>query len=100
MVRPEKPDYLIGTDVDDSALKVARRNAELAGVAESVHFQRQGEKDLTASRNYGKLITNPPYGERLGEDAQLQQLYREQAQVKKELDTWSFYILTAYPHLD
>jgi putative N6-adenine-specific DNA methylase len=100
LVRPEKPDYLIGTDIDDSALKVARRNAELAGVADSIHFQRQEVKDLTTSKKYGKLITNPPYGERLGEDAQIQQLYRELAQVKKDLDTWSFYILTAYPHLE
>ena len=83
LVRPEKPDYLIGTDIDDSALKVARRNAELAGVADSIHFQRQEVKDLTTSKKYGKLITNPPYGERLGEDAQIQQLYRELAQVKK-----------------
>jgi len=100
LVRAEKPDYLIGTDIDDSALKVARRNAELAGVADSIHFQRQEVKDLTTSRKYGKLITNPPYGERLGVDAQIQQLYRELAQVKKDLDTWSFYILTAYPHLE
>ena len=100
LVRPEKPDYLIGTDIDDSALKVARRNAELAGVADSIHFQRQEVKDLTTSKKYGKLITNPPYGERLGEDAQIQQLYRELAQVKKDLDTWSFYILTAYPYLE
>jgi len=100
LVRAEKPDYLIGTDIDDSALKVARRNAELAGVADSIHFQRQEVKDLTTSKKYGKLITNPPYGERLGEDAQIQQLYRELAQVKKDLDTWSFYILTAYPHLE
>jgi putative N6-adenine-specific DNA methylase len=57
-------------------------------------------KDLTTSKKYGKVITNPPYGERLGEDDQIRKLYRELAQIKKDLDTWSFYILTAYPHLE
>lgn len=99
-INPEKPEYLIGTDVDDNALKIARHNAELAGVAGSIHFQRQEVKDLTTSKKYGKVITNPPYGERLGEDDQIRKLYRELAQIKKDLDTWSFYILTAYPHLE
>ena len=41
-----------------------------------------------------------PYGERFGEKDEVDQLYRELAQVKKSLDTWSFYILTSYPHLE
>lgn len=100
LINPEKPDYLIGYDLDDQALKIARHNAELAGVGDSIHFQRQEVKDLTTSKKYGKLITNPPYGERLGDDKEIRQLYRELADVKKKLDTWSFYILTAYPHLE
>lgn len=100
LISPEKPHYLVGYDVDDNALKIARLNAELAGVAGSIHFQRQEVKDLTTSKKYGKLITNPPYGERLGEDRQVRQLYRELARVKRSLDTWSFYILTAYPYLE
>lgn len=100
LIKHEKPDYLIGYDIDDNALKIARHNAEAAGVADSIHFQRQEVKDLTTSKKYGKLITNPPYGERLGESAQVHQLYRELAEVKRSLDTWSFYILTAYPRLE
>ncbi|NMB01354.1 MAG: class I SAM-dependent RNA methyltransferase, partial [Firmicutes bacterium] len=100
LINPEEPDYLIGYDIDDNALKIARHNAETAGVADSIHFQRQEVKDLTTSKKYGKLITNPPYGERLGESSQVHQLYRELAQIKKSLDTWSFYILTAYPQLE
>jgi len=100
LINPAKPDYLIGTDIDDSVLKTARRNAELAGVGGSIHFQRQEVKDISTSKKYGKLVCNPPYGERLGETSEVSKLYRELAQAKKKLDTWSFYILTAYPHLE
>lgn len=100
LIKSEKPDYLIGYDIDDRALSIARHNAEAAGVADSIHFQRQEIKDLTTSKKYGKLVTNPPYGERLGEDDQIRQLYQELAKVKKNLDTWSFYVLTAYPPLE
>ncbi len=100
LIKPEQPDYLIGTDIDEAALKIARHNAEAAGVADSIHFQRLEVKDLTTSKKYGKVVTNPPYGERFGEEAEIKQLYRELAQVKKSLDTWSFYVLTSYPQLE
>ena len=100
LIKAEKPDYLVGTDIDEGALRIARHNAEAAGVAGSIHFQRQEIKDLTTSKKYGKLVTNPPYGERFGEKDEVDQLYRELAQVKKSLDAWSFYILTSYPQLE
>lgn len=100
VIKLEKPDYLIGTDIDGRALDIARHNAKLAGVEDSIHFQRQEMKDITTSKKYGKIVTNPPYGERFGEDDQIHQLYKELAQKKRELDTWSFYILTSYPHLE
>lgn len=100
LVNHTKPDYLIGTDIDERALRIARHNAEAAGVADSIHFQRQEVKEISSSKKYGKLVTNPPYGERLGDEQEIRQLYQELAQLKKDLDTWSFYILTSYPHLE
>lgn len=100
LIELEKPDYLIGTDIDEGALKIARHNAEKAGVADSIHFQRLEIKELTTSKKYGKIVTNPPYGERFGEEDQINQLYREFAQIKRSLDTWSFYVLTSYPQFE
>lgn len=100
LVKNEQPDYLIGTDIDEGALRIARHNAQAAGVADSIHFQRLEVKDLTTSKKYGKLITNPPYGERFGEEEEITRLYQELAEVRKSLDTWSFYVLTSYPKLE
>lgn len=100
LVKNEQPDYLIGTDIDEGALRIARHNAQAAGVADSIHFQRLEAKDLTTSKKYGKLITNPPYGERFGEEEEITRLYQELAEVRKSLDTWSFYVLTSYPKLE
>ncbi len=96
----EQPEYIIGTDLDERALRIARSNAEKAGVADVIHFQQADVKEVQTSKKYGKLITNPPYGERLGEMKELHGLYEQLARLKKEWDTWSFYILTSYPYLE
>ncbi|MFY0546154.1 THUMP domain-containing class I SAM-dependent RNA methyltransferase [Brevibacillus sp. H7] len=87
---------IIGTDIDDEVLKVARRNAAEAGVDDQIHFQRMDVRDIRTKRKYGYLICNPPYGERLGDWKQVTRLYREMGQVfRSELDTWSYYIITS-----
>jgi putative N6-adenine-specific DNA methylase len=86
---------IIGTDVDDEILKIARRNAEEAGVDDQIHFQRMDVRDIRSKRKYGYLICNPPYGERLGEWKQVSRMYGEMGQTFAALDTWSFYIITS-----
>ena len=85
-----------GYDIDPEALKAARANAKLAGVEHMIHFQQRAVKDLSHSRPYGFLITNPPYGERLEEKAALPQLYREIGESFRRLDKWSMYLITSY----
>lgn len=86
---------IIGTDVDDEILKIARRNAEEAGVDDQIHFQRMDVRDIRTKRKYGYLICNPPYGERLGEWKQVSRLYGEMGKTFAAMDTWSFYIITS-----
>lgn len=92
--------HIIGNDIDKEVLKVARRNAEAAGLSELIHFQANSVQDLSSSRKYGKIICNPPYGERIGEREEVAQLYREMGRVFSKLDTWSFYILTSNPDFE
>ncbi|HVW39256.1 MAG TPA: bifunctional 23S rRNA (guanine(2069)-N(7))-methyltransferase RlmK/23S rRNA (guanine(2445)-N(2))-methyltransferase RlmL, partial [Pirellulales bacterium] len=97
---PDLPLRIIGTDISEDALSLARYHAEQAGVAEQIHFQQRDFHDLTSKKEYGCVICNPPYGERLGDHADLEDLYRAMPTVLRRLKTWSHYILTAYPDFE
>lgn len=85
-----------GYDIDDSMVSIARENARLAGVDKLIHFQRRGVEQLSHSKKYGFIITNPPYGERLQDKKEMPALYRTIGQRFRELDSWSMYLITAY----
>ncbi|MCI8401962.1 MAG: class I SAM-dependent RNA methyltransferase [Lachnospiraceae bacterium] len=85
-----------GYDIDGDVVASARENAREAGVDHMIHFQRRAVSELSHPKKYGFLITNPPYGERLGEKEGLPALYRELGERYQMLDSWSAYIITAY----
>ncbi len=85
-----------GYDLDGDMVKIARQNAQMAGVDHLIHFQQRDVKDLSHNKKYGFLITNPPYGERLEEKADLPKLYKTIGERFKGLSDWSAYIITSY----
>ena len=95
LVLPGLSPLPLGTDVDAAVLKLARYHAEKAGVADDVHLQQQAFADLTSKRLFGSLVTNPPYGLRLGEEEEVADIYRSMPEVLRRLTTWSHFILTA-----
>lgn len=95
-ILPPLETKIIGSDVDAEALQFARRHAELAGVANDVVFTRRDFRDLTDDREYGCVIGNPPYGDRIGELAKLRPLYESIPAVLSKLPTWSHYIITSW----
>jgi 23S rRNA (guanine2445-N2)-methyltransferase / 23S rRNA (guanine2069-N7)-methyltransferase len=100
LVQPTLPERVIGSDISGATLKLARHHAELAGVAADVHFQQHAFAELSSSRRYGCLVTNPPYGLRMGEEAEIEALYRSFPVVLRRLKTWSHFILSARPDLE
>ncbi|TWT95860.1 Ribosomal RNA large subunit methyltransferase K [Botrimarina colliarenosi] len=94
-VKPPLEERLSATDVSEDALKIARRSAAAAGVVDDIHFQIRDFADLSSKRDYGCLITNPPYGERIGEREEVEQLYRSMPSVLRRLKSWSHYIIAA-----
>lgn len=85
-----------GYDLDETMVEYARQNARLAGVDHLIHFQKRGVDQLSHSRKYGFVITNPPYGERLEEKETLFDLYHTIGERFKKLDDWSLYLITSY----
>lgn len=85
-----------GYDLDGEVVKAARENAKRAGVDHLIHFQQRDVAKLSHPKKYGFIITNPPYGERLEEKADLPALYTTIGDVYKNLDSWSMYMITSY----
>lgn len=85
-----------GYDIDGDVIKAARENAKRAGVDHMIHFQQRAVADLRHPKKYGFIITNPPYGERLEEKADLPKLYGEIGAAYQNLDAWSMFLITSY----
>ena len=85
-----------GYDIDGDVVRMARQNAENAGVDHLIHFQQRPVSELRHSKPFGFIVTNPPYGERIEEKSNLPALYREIGESYKGLDRWSMYLITAY----
>lgn len=85
-----------GYDLDPEMVEIARINAKKAGVENMIHFQARDIADLSHRKKYGFIITNPPYGERIGEKEILPQLYKTIGERYKSLDAWSMYLITGY----
>ncbi len=85
-----------GYDLDGDVVKAARENAKRAGVEQLIHFQQRPVAELHHPKKYGFIITNPPYGERLEDKADLPELYTQIGEVYNALDSWSLYMITSY----
>lgn len=86
---------ITGTDINGKMIEIAQANADEIGLGDSITFKQQAVKDFKTDKQYGVIIANPPYGERLGEEESVHKLYQEMGQVFRPLDTWSKYILTS-----
>ena len=90
-----------GSDRDQGAIAAARANAERAGVAADVEFGQATISELPSDQGSGLVITNPPYGVRVGERDALRNLDASLGAVLRERrPTWRFAMLSAAPVLD
>lgn len=86
---------IVGSDRDPEAIAAAQGNAERAGVAPDIGFETKVVSHLTADAGTGLLLTNPPYGRRVG-DGDLRGLYRRfGAVVRERRPRWRLAVLSA-----
>ena len=92
--------HIYGSDIDPKAISLSMLHAEEAGVDEYIHLKQMNVRDFYSSEEYGFMITNPPYGERMGEGRSTEILYKDMGKIFDRLQTWSFYIISSNPYFE
>ena len=81
-------------DIDPKAIEAAKENAIEAGVDDCIVFKCMDMRKIQAHEPRGIIITNPPYGERIGEAKQIAAIYRKYNEFFRENPTWSLFMIT------
>lgn len=93
----EKRVKIYASDIDEETIKIAKKNIERAGVEEDIILTCQDFREVKVEEKAGAMITNPPYGERLLDLVEVEELYRNLGQFcRKHLSKWSYYIITSF----
>lgn len=93
----EKRVKIYASDIDEETIKIAKKNIERAGVEEDIILSCQDFREVHVEEKAGAMITNPPYGERLLDLVEVEELYRNLGQFcRKHLPKWSYYIITSF----
>jgi len=86
---------IIGCDIDKKAIEIAKENAYSIELEKDIRFINKDFRDFDFRDNYGIIICNPPYGERIGEREEVKAIYRDMGRIFGYLDTYSIYVLTS-----
>jgi putative N6-adenine-specific DNA methylase len=97
---PKAAPVIYGSDRDRRALQAARANFEAAGLADALVLAQADALDVKPPAATGVIVTNPPYGVRLGDQAVLAEFYpRLGDALKRDFAGWRALIFTADPRL-
>ncbi|MGE6830028.1 THUMP domain-containing class I SAM-dependent RNA methyltransferase [Priestia megaterium] len=91
---------IAGHDIDHRMVKVAEQNAFEAGLGDLIQFKQMQVRDFATPKEYGIIIGNPPYGERLSDRPSVEKMYAEMGEAFSKLDTWSIYMLTSHEQFE
>jgi len=93
--QPRLTESIQGFDHDPAAIRLSEKSAAEAGVGGDIQFRQQEISEFKSLREYGVIVCNPPYGERMGSPEEVEAVYRELGRVCDSLPTWSFYVMTS-----
>ena len=83
------------SDIDPHALELTEINAKRAGVFKKIVFKRQDIRDFAPLSERGTVICNPPYGERMSDKAESEEIYKTMGRVFEKRHGWSYSIITS-----
>ncbi len=93
---PPSPLDIFGSDLYGDAMKTASRNLQEAGLIECVSLKQANILEISAPKDSGIMVANLPYGERMGELEELEELYPKLGDaLKKKFGGWTAYLFTA-----
>lgn len=94
-------DYRIyGSDLDPKAVEIAKSNAALAGVENIITFETADATVFDRKTEKGIIATNPPYGERLMEKREAEQLYADFGKAFLSSENWQLYLLSSHTEFE
>ncbi len=84
------------SDIDENCIKIAAANAQRAGVSDMLHIFKYDARRIRKPQDMrGTIVTNPPYGERLMTQSEVEGLYREMGETFRALSPWQIYVLSS-----
>lgn len=90
----KEPIEVFGFDVDPKSVELTLENAKKAGVGDVIKATRQDIRNFAPTQEHGTVVTNPPYGERMLDIKQAEELYGIMGSVFLKLNGWRFYIIS------
>lgn len=91
---------IFASDISEKALSIAKYHAKRAGVEKNIRFSVADARNFHSDLKYGVLLSNPPYGERLGDEKEVRLLMNGVGKAFRSLPDWNAYILTALPDFE
>lgn len=94
LIKKDAEFIAFGSDIDSKAIELAEFNAKKAGVSSKIHLERRDIRTFEAKSEYGCVISNPPYGERLLDLREARAIYKTMGKVFKQQKGWSYTIIS------
>ncbi|MDI2589553.1 class I SAM-dependent RNA methyltransferase [Psychrobacillus sp. NEAU-3TGS] len=91
---------IIGSDIDHKMIQMAEQNAFESGFADIITFKQMQARDFTTSLTDGVMIGNPPYGERIGEIEEIEQVISDLGHLMGQYPSWSVYMLSSMENFE
>ncbi len=88
------------SDIDPDCVALAAKNAALAGVSDTVKTFCRDALTISAPGRRATIVTNPPYGERLLQLSEAEELYKKMGRHFRSLEPWQAYIITSHKEFE
>jgi putative N6-adenine-specific DNA methylase len=94
LMKDDIPVNIVGSDIDREAIQIGLANLKSAGMSKEIKLNVLPVSDIRLDGNYGCIITNPPYGERIGTMPEVEKLTKQLGNIAKQLENWSHFVIT------